>query len=82
MQIKKILVIEGLVQGSGYQKGIESLGLRYGVKAHIEIPKPYDVRIVCEGDERKVDQFVHALRTEQVYLHRARIVTTFRSSGM
>jgi len=82
MQIKKVIVIEGLVQGSGYQKGIETLGLSYGVKAHIEILKPYDVRIVCEGDERQVDRFVHALRAERVYLHRARVVETFKSSGM
>lgn len=75
-----ILVIEGIMQSQEIRREVETLARKYGVKSYIENRKPYDVRIVCEGDERNVDQFTSALRTEKVYLHRGQIVRTFRSS--
>src|SRR3989344_7507730 len=57
-----ILIVKGRVQRVGYRDFVEEIARKLGIIGFVENLKPYDVKIVCEGEEEKVKQFLEKIK--------------------
>ena len=64
MQTRAKVIVKGEVQRVGYRDAVEKIDRKRNIKGFVENLKPYDVRIVCEGEEGDVKRFVGALKIE------------------
>lgn len=64
MQTRTEIIVKGEVQRVGYRDEVEKIARKLNIKGFVENLKPYDVRIVCEGEEGEVKRFIGALRIE------------------
>jgi acylphosphatase len=64
MQTRSEIIVKGEVQRVGYRDEVEKIARKLKIKGFVENLKPYDVRIVCEGEEGDVKRFIGALRME------------------
>ncbi len=64
MQTRTEIIVKGEVQRVGYRDEVEKIARKLNIKGFVENLKPYDVRIVCEGEEGDVKRFIGALRIE------------------
>ena len=64
METRAEIIVKGEVQRVGYRDAVEKIARKYNIKGFVENLKPYDVRIVCEGEEADVKRFVVALKIE------------------
>ena len=64
MQTRAEITVKGEVQRVGYRDEVEKVARKLNIKGFVENLKPYDVRIVCEGEEGDVKRFIEALRIE------------------
>jgi len=58
MQVRAIIIARGEVQRVGYRDVVERAARKMKLTGIVENIKPYDVRIVCEGNKTSVDSFV------------------------
>lgn len=61
MQIRAIITASGDVQRVGFRDIVESIARKMKLVGFVENIKPYDVKIVCEGDKETIDSFVKRL---------------------
>lgn len=59
------ILVKGRVQRVGYRDEVEELARRLKIAGFIENVKPYDVRIVAEGDDEALKQFIERLQIER-----------------
>ena len=52
------IIVKGKVQRVGYRDEVEEIARRLGIKGFIENVKPYDVRIVAEGEDEAISEFI------------------------
>jgi len=64
MQTRTEIIVKGEVQRVGYRDEVEKIARKLNIKGFVENLKPYDVRIVCEGEEGDVKRFIGALRMD------------------
>ena len=64
MQTRTEIIVKGEVQRVGYRDDVEKIARKQNIKGFVENLKPYDVRIVCEGEEGDIKRFIGALRME------------------
>ena len=64
METRAAIIVKGEVQRVGYRDAVEKIARKFNIKGFVENLKPYDVRIVCEGEEADVKRFVVALKIE------------------
>ncbi len=64
MQIRAKIVVKGEVQRVGYRDAVERIARKLDIKGFVENLKPYDVDIICEGEEGVIKRFVGALKIE------------------
>jgi acylphosphatase len=64
MQTRAEIIVKGEVQRVGYRDEVEKIARKLNIKGFVENLKPYDVRIVCEGEEGDIKRFIGALRME------------------
>ena len=57
-----ILIVKGRVQRVGYRDFVEEIARKLGIAGFVENLKPYDVKIVCEGEEGKIKQFLEEIK--------------------
>lgn len=57
-----VVIIKGNVQRVGYRDFVENVARRLGITGFVENLKPYDVRIVCEGEEQKIKEFLEKIK--------------------
>src|SRR3989344_6131511 len=57
-----ILIVKGRVQRVGYRDFVEEIARKLGIAGFVENLKPYDVKIVCEGEEGKIKQFLEKIK--------------------
>ena len=65
MQIRATIIIKGEVQRVGYRDAVERIARKGNIKGFVENLKPYDVRIVCEGEQGDIKRFIGALKIEE-----------------
>ncbi|MGB2842859.1 MAG: acylphosphatase [Halobacteriota archaeon] len=51
-----VIVAKGEVQRVGYRDEVERIARKLQVKGFVENVKPYDVRIVAEGEDDKINR--------------------------
>jgi acylphosphatase len=64
MQIRAKIVVKGEVQRVGYRDAVERIARKLDIKGFVENLKPYDLRIICEGEEGVIKRFVGVLKIE------------------
>jgi acylphosphatase len=57
-----VAVAKGDVQRVGYRDEVEKAARELGLTGYVENVKPYDVRIVAEGDEEKLKLFMERIK--------------------
>jgi len=57
-----VAVAKGDVQRVGYRDEVERVARELGITGYVENLKPYDIRIVAEGDEEKLKLFVERVK--------------------
>ncbi len=62
MQIRAVITASGEVQRVGYRDIVERAARKMKLTGFVENIKPYDVRIVCEGDKPTIDSFIRNIR--------------------
>jgi acylphosphatase len=65
MQIRAVITASGEVQRVGYRDVVERAARKMKLTGFVENIKPYDVRIVCEGDKASIDSFVRLVRIKE-----------------
>lgn len=61
--MKRVVIIaKGEVQGVGYRDAVEKIGRKLKLTGFVENLKPYDVKIVAEGEEETLNAFVAHVR--------------------
>jgi acylphosphatase len=63
LSMKRIVAVaKGDVQRVGYRDEVEKAARELGLTGYVENVKPYDVRIVAEGDEEKLKLFMERIK--------------------
>ncbi len=64
--MKRVVILaRGEVQRVGYRDEVERIARKLGLTGYVENLKPYDVKIVAEGDEEKLKQFIESVRIQK-----------------
>lgn len=58
MQIKADIIAKGEVQRVGYRDVVERAARKMKLTGIVENVKPYDVKIICEGNRTSIDSFI------------------------
>ena len=56
------LIAKGEVQRVGYRDEVERIARKLEITGYVENFKPYDVRIVAEGEDERIDQFTARIK--------------------
>ena len=59
------MIVKGEVQRVGYRDEVQRVARKLGIKGYVENIKPYDVRIVAEGEEKDLKEFIKAIKIER-----------------
>ena len=62
---RAVLLAKGRVQRVGYRDEVEERARRLGISGFVENVKPYDVRVVAEGEDTKMEQFIEEIRIKR-----------------
>ncbi len=62
MQVRAVITASGEVQRVGYGDTVERAARKMKLTGFVENIKPYDVRIVCEGDKKGIDSFIKLIQ--------------------
>jgi len=62
---RAVLLAKGRVQRVGYRDEVEETARRLGISGFVENVKPYDVRVVAEGEDTKMEQFIEEIRIKR-----------------
>ncbi|MEM3891680.1 MAG: acylphosphatase [Nitrososphaerales archaeon] len=64
--MKRVIVVaKGDVQRVGYRDEVERNARKLGITGYVENLKPYDVKIVAEGDEERLKQFIENIKIQR-----------------
>ncbi|MEA3294631.1 MAG: acylphosphatase [Euryarchaeota archaeon] len=64
MQTRAKIIVKGEVQRVGYRDAVEKIARKLSINGFVENLKPYDVRIVCESEDKDVKRFIGALKID------------------
>ena len=62
---RAVILAKGMVQRVGYRDEVEETARRLGISGFVENAKPYDVRVVAEGEDSKMEQFIEKIRIKR-----------------
>lgn len=62
---RAVIIAKGRVQRVGYRDEVEEIARRLEITGFVENVKPYDVRIVAEGEDADIDQFIALIRIKK-----------------
>jgi len=65
MQIKAVIIARGEVQRVGYRDVVERAARKMKLTGIVENVKPYDVKIICEGNETSIDSFIKLINIKE-----------------
>lgn len=64
--MKRVIIIaKGDVQRVGYRDEVERIARKLNLTGYVENLKPYNVKIVAEGDEEKLKQFIELIKIQK-----------------
>jgi len=59
------IIVKGRVQRVGYRDEVEEIARRLGIKGFVENVKPYDIRIVTEGEDEAISEFIERIKIKR-----------------
>jgi acylphosphatase len=59
---RAVILAKGRVQRVGYRDGVEEIARQLEITGFVENVKPYDVRIVAEGDDSAIERFIEEIK--------------------
>ncbi len=62
---RAVIIAKGEVQRVGYRDTVEKIARKLKLTGFVENLKPYDVRIVAEGEQDVLDEFITQIRIEK-----------------
>jgi len=62
---RAVIIAKGEVQRVGYRDLVQRIARRFGVVGFVENVKPYDVKIVAEGEEEILKKFVEEVKVKK-----------------
>jgi acylphosphatase len=65
MNVRAVIIASGEVQRVGYRGFVERVARKMKLTGFAENIKPYDVRIVCEGEKASIDSFVKLIQIKE-----------------
>lgn len=65
MQIRAVIIARGEVQRVGYRDAVERAARKMKLCGFVENIKPYDVRIICEGDKTGINSLINLIRIKE-----------------
>jgi acylphosphatase len=65
MQARAIITAIGDVQRVGYRGVVERVARKLKLTGFVENIKPYDVRIVCEGEKKSINSYINLIRIKE-----------------
>ena len=65
MQIRAIITASGEVQRVGYRGVVERFARKMKLTGNVSNIKPYEVRIVCEGNKASIDSFLRLIKIKE-----------------
>jgi len=71
------IIASGDVQKVGFRDVVQKIGRDLGLSGTVENREPYDVRIVAEGEEDGLKEFIEALK-----IKRGPIQPSFRTNNV
>ena len=62
---RAVILAKGRVQRVGYRDGVEEIARQLEITGFVENVKPYDVRIVAEGDNSTMERFIEEIKIKK-----------------
>ncbi len=62
---RAILIVKGEVQRVGYRDAVEKIARKLNIRGFVENLKPYDVRIVAEGEDADISKFIEQIKIKK-----------------
>ncbi len=62
---RALILVKGKVQRVGYRDEVEEIARQLKISGFVENVKPYDVRIVAEGEDTKMERFIEEIRIKR-----------------
>jgi acylphosphatase len=62
---RAIIIVKGDVQGVGYRGEVFKIARKLNITGFVENVKPYDVRIIAEGEKENIDKFIEEIKIEE-----------------
>ena len=62
---RALILVKGKVQRVGYRDEVEEIARQLEISGFVENVKPYDVRIVAEGEDTKIERFIEEIRIKR-----------------
>ncbi len=59
------ITVKGRVQRTNYRDQVEEIARKLNVTGHVENLKPYDVKIVAEGEEESIKNFIEQINIQK-----------------
>ncbi|MGB9727647.1 MAG: acylphosphatase [Nitrososphaeria archaeon] len=59
------IVAKGDVQRVGYRDNVERIARKLNLTGYVENLKPYDVKVVAEGSEENLKQFIELIKIQK-----------------
>ena len=59
------IIVKGRVQRVGYRDEVQEIARRLGIKGFVENIKPYDIRIVTEGEDEAISEFIERIKIKR-----------------
>jgi len=72
------VLAKGRVQRVGYRDEIEEIARRVGITGFVENVKPYDVRIVAEGEDSALERFLDEIKIKKYSIDVERLEVRFK----
>jgi Acylphosphatases len=59
---RAVIIAKGEVQRVGYRDAVEKIARSQKITGFVANLKPYDVKIIAEGDDAHIDQFIERIK--------------------
>jgi len=74
---RAVILAKGRVQRVGYRDGVEEIARQREITGFVENVKPYDVRIVAEGDDSAIERFIAEIKIKKYSIDVERLDVQF-----
>jgi acylphosphatase len=73
------IIVKGRVQRIGYRGVVEEVARKLNITGFVENLKPYDVRIVAEGEDEDIDKFIERIKIRKFPIDVEDLEVTFEA---